>query len=63
MLGQTWEVAKWKIAQLGGCHLVKKLWEVAAWDNAIGKVPKIGKIRNLPPPHSLISSPLPVDLD
>ena len=26
-LGQTWEVAVWKIAHLGSCHMVKILWE------------------------------------
>ena len=32
-LGLTWEVATWKIAHLGSCHLGKYLLEVAVWGN------------------------------
>jgi len=38
-LGQTWEVAAWKIAHLGSCHIGKYPWEVAVCKKAFGKVP------------------------
>ena len=40
-LEQTWEVAAWKIAQLGSQHLGKYPWEVAAWGKIFRKVPNI----------------------
>ena len=38
-LGQTWEVVAWEIPHLGSYHLGKYPLEVAAWENAFGKVP------------------------
>ena len=39
LLGQTWEVAALKIANLGSCRLRKYLWGVAAWENTFGELP------------------------
>ena len=38
-LGQTWEVAAWKIEHLGSCHLEKYPWKVATGEKSFGKVP------------------------
>ena len=40
-LGQTWEVADWKIKHLGSCCLAESPWKVAAWENALEKVSNI----------------------
>ena len=42
-LGQTWKVTAWEIGHLGSSHLGKYPYEVAAWENAFGKVPNIGR--------------------
>ena len=36
-----YQFPKWEITHFGSCHLGKYPWEVAAWENAFEKVPKI----------------------
>ena len=40
-LGQTWEVAAWKIEHLGSCYLGSYPQEVVACENAVWKAPNI----------------------
>ena len=39
---KTLEFAPWDIAQLGSCSVGKYHWEVATWENTIGKL-QVGK--------------------
>jgi len=47
-LGKTWVVSVWKIVHFASFQLGKHPWDVAIWENTLGKVPNIkGKVKRI----------------